>query len=370
MSVSAPAVNPARLKALFCDMVDIYSPSGKEHELTGFLDDWLREAGVPVTRQPVSDERENLAIEPPGAMSDTLFLGHVDTVPAFDIERVESDERDGAIHGLGTADMKGGCAAMIEAFTAFVESGGRLSRAALHLVVGEEESGDGTAALLEQRAFDWAVVGEPTGLIPCFRHYSYCEMLVRAYGTRRHAAMGTHEQNAIMGMLAMLRSLVEYVESSGEGMILNIRDLNSGEAGFAVPDRCSAWVDLHIPPAAELTRLTGTLEQLVRDSLSDSAVTHYETGFPTLAQGYALAEDGWLPEALRRAFATLALDWAPGAFRSHSDANLLWEAGCKPVILGPGQLARAHTRDESITFDEVLRAAQLYLALLESLHGK
>ena len=368
MSTAAPTVNSARLKALFCDMVDIYSPSGKEHEVTDFLDGWLRDAGLPVARQPVCDERENLAVEWADSAPTTLFLGHVDTVPAFDIERVESDERDGAIYGLGTADMKGGCAAMIEAFAAYAEAGGRAERCCLHLVVGEEESGDGTAALLEKRAFDWAVVGEPTGLIPCLRHYSYCEMLVRAYGTRRHASMAGHEHNAIFGLLTMLRSLAGYVESADERIILNIRDLNSGEAGFAVPDRCTAWVDLHIPPDAELTRLTATLEQLVRESLSDSAVTHYETGFPTLAQGYVLPDEGLLPDALRQACAALGRDWEPGAFRSHSDANLLWEAGCKPVILGPGQLARAHTRDESITFDEILRAAELYLALLVALH--
>ena len=35
------------------------------------------------------------------------------------------------------------------------------------------------------------------------------------------------------------------------------------------------------------------------------------------------------------------MPWEPQAFRSHSDANLLWEAGMKPVLLGPGEPVKA-----------------------------
>ncbi len=59
-----------------------------------------------------------------------------------------------------------------------------------------------------------------------------------------------------------------------------------------------------------------------------------------------------------------------GSFHSHSDANLLWNVNCKPIILGPGQLAKAHTRDESISWEEVNRAARLYHELLHCLHNR
>ena len=56
----------------------------------------------------------------------------------------------------------------------------------------------------------------------------------------------------------------------------------------------------------------------------------------------------------------------PTAFRSHSDANLLWNAGIRPLVLGPGQLEKAHTSDESISFSEVASAAEIYIALARS----
>lgn len=48
------------------------------------------------------------------------------------------------------------------------------------------------------------------------------------------------------------------------------------------------------------------------------------------------------------------------AFTSHSDANQLWTAGVKPVILGCGRLEKAHSPDEDVSFEQVLGAAEIY----------
>jgi acetylornithine deacetylase len=201
-------------------------------------------------------------------------------------------------------------------------------------------------------------------------HFGYMEMLVRAFGTRRHASMAGQEYNAIFSMLRMLLQLAEWLETDHPEVILNIRDLHSSESGFAVPDRCAAWLDLHVPERIALEPLAEAMKTRVQNHLSGSAVTHYETGFPTMAAGYHLSQAGLLPEALKRSYNALGLAWNPQAFQSHSDANLLWKARCQPMILGPGQLAKAHTRDESISLDDVARAARIYLQLLHTLQGE
>lgn len=358
------AINPERLKALLCDMVDCYSPSGKEAELTEFLSGYLAGKGLPVTLREVSDGRRNLEVVFSESAPELAFVGHIDTVPAFDIENYESREDDGILHGLGTADMKGGCAAMIEAFVAMQEAGRRPVRSALFLVVGEEESGDGTAALLDARAFPWAIVAEPTELMPGLAHYGYIEMLVRAFGTRRHAAQAGRQYNALMSMLRMLLQLAGTIETEHPEAILNIRDIQSSESGFAVPGSCEASVDLHLPPDADPDELAASLAEVVDTCLSGGRVTDYGLAFPFRTGGYRLDADGWLPRLLCSIFKQRGRPWRPGAFPSHSDANLLFAAGCRPVILGPGQLARAHTRDEHIDLCEVETAAALYLDLL------
>jgi acetylornithine deacetylase len=39
----------------------------------------------------------------------------------------------------------------------------------------------------------------------------------------------------------------------------------------------------------------------------------------------------------------------------------------KPILLGPGELARAHAPDEAVSFDQVRLAAQLYFDLILAL---
>ena len=85
-----PRIHRERLKSLLCDMVDIYSPSGKEEEICEFLAGYLYDKGLPVTQREVSEGRRNIEVVFSDARPDIAFVGHIDTVPAFDIERYES----------------------------------------------------------------------------------------------------------------------------------------------------------------------------------------------------------------------------------------------------------------------------------------
>ena len=67
---------------------------------------------------------------------------------------------------------------------------------------------------------------------------------------------------------------------------------------------------------------------------------------------------------LKSVFADRNLPWNPKSFPSHSDANLLWSSGMKPILLGPGQLEKAHAPDESVAFSQVEAAAGLYRDLM------
>jgi len=357
-------INSNRLHALFQNMVDIYSPSGKEGELTDFLENVLAASGLAVERQSVDESRSNLLISSGTGKPERLFLGHIDTVPAYDIEQYGFSEKEGVCHGLGTADMKSGCAAMIEAFMGAAEQGVLPSNVLLALVVGEEEAGDGTQALLQDYCFSTALVAEPTNLQPCMAHYGYVELVVRAFGYRRHAAMSDRDTNAIRAMLRFLIQLEDRIEKNEPETVLNIRDLHSSESGFAVPDRCAAAVDLHIPPDLSAQAYAKELTAFVESELAGSQTSRHELEFPTLADGFLVGPEAPLSQELHRVYSAMGKAWNPAPFKSHSDANLLRDAGCRPIILGPGQLAKAHTKDESVEFGQVADAAEIYLQLL------
>jgi len=358
-----PEINKQRLHDLLRQMLDIYSPSGKEEELTDFLYDYLRGFGLPVHRQEVDEDRTNLLVGSVASARVPLgFLGHIDTVPAFELEQYEFSEESGVVSGLGAADMKGGCAAMIEGLIAHKEAGLETSLM-LALVVGEEENGDGTRRLLEDYTFERMIVGEPTDLMACTAHYGYLEMSLQTRGRRRHASMAGQDHHAIFAMLRTLMQISGYIGREGRELIFNIRDLQSSASGFAVPDQCAAWLDFHLPPETDPAFLAGELSRLVSAEQRSPASDRLEWEFPTSDRGYVLAEEGCLPRAMRRVMEAAGLPWNTGAFRSHSDANQLFQAGTEPLIFGPGQLARAHSPDESIAFAQVVDASGIYAAL-------
>lgn len=356
-------IQQKRLKRLLRQMIDIYSPSGKEEAVLDFLRGYLKRRGLPVKVMPVDERRCNLLVGNLEADPRLALVGHLDTVPACDLDRYAAEEAGDTIRGLGAADMKGGCAAMIEAFTAGHEEGGLPPGALLCLVVGEEETGDGARQLMREIHFPWAVIGEPTGLAPCLRCFGYLEIEVATLGRRVHASVATPRKSPVAALLRKMLRLIRYFEGERPELVYNIRDLFSHRAGFAVPERCDAWLDVHVPPHLAMGEILSEIEE----SLNRESETEVRTEFTcrTIDAGYEIPEKGPVVAALRSIYAERAMPWEPAAFRSHSDANQLWASGVKAIVLGPGELSQAHTEEESVSFAEVCRAAEIYLELIQ-----
>ncbi len=361
------SIQPRRLHRLLERMINIYSPSGKEEDVLDYLYAVLKRHRLPLIRQPVDHRRYNLIVLPPEEDVRLAFIGHVDTITAYDLEDFGFEEEDGEIHGLGAADMKGGCAAMIEAFLTVAQAVSRSVPAALALVVGEEEEGDGARRLVRDYHFPWAVIGEPTNLAVSLSHYGYLEIQVSTRGKRRHASLATRSENPVEGLLHFLLRILHYFEERRPDVITNIRDLNSSSAGFVVPDYCEAWLDVHLPPAAPLGEITMDLEQITDSFRSDYPHVHPAIRFTEIHAGYDIPERSPFIQKMKATLETLGIPWELVPFRSHSDANVLWSAGVKPVLFGPGQLEKAHSPEESVAFQQVCTAAQAYTRILLSL---
>jgi acetylornithine deacetylase len=361
------SVQPERLKRLLRELVDTYSPSGKEEEILEYLHGYLKRQGLPVVKQKVDDNRYNLVVFPPNP-SDTYlcFVGHVDTVTAHDLENYGLEEDKGILSGLGITDMKAGCAAMIEAFTAHAAGASPFPLVGLALVVGEEEESDGAEALVDEYRFPWAVIGEPTNLLPCLGHYGYLEVHLVTKGKRAHSSMPELGRNAIENMLKLLLQVTAYASSAPSGLVYNIREFTGFPGGFVVPDSCESWLDMHLPPHSDIDVLKAELEQVVAKADREIPGLNAIVRFETAHSGYRVSQDRKLVKKLRTIFEKLSLPWEPQDFRSHSDGNVLWASGIDPIVLGPGSLEKAHTAEESVAFDQVLKASELYLAIARS----
>jgi acetylornithine deacetylase len=264
--------------------------------------------------------------------------------------------------------MKGGCAAMVEAWLALTDALPPSDRppVGLLLVVGEEENGDGSAAFLETcRPPPWAIIGEPTGLTACFAHYGYLEAGFVTIGRRSHSSLPEQGHNAVESMLRVLLHLWQELMLDWEKseIVYSIREMSSSRAGFVVPDRCETWIDLHLQPDKDPALLQEAIRRIA--STADRFIPGLDlhVDFDFASSGYNLGTDNPLAHVLPAIYRSLVLPLRLDAFRSHSDGNLFFAAGTKPIILGPGALETAHTPEEQLIFSEVSAAAYIYAAL-------
>ncbi len=362
------------LVTLLIDSVEQYSPSYAEEPAMAIFAERLNEGGVRYMRQPIpehgnptGDRRANLIIELGPQPSAMMWVGHVDTVPLIDEEEQRIHREGDILHGLGTADMKSGCAAMVEAVIAVVRSGVTLKRGlTVALVVGEEEYGDGSEVLLDWRTTPLTVIGEPTGLAPCVDHFGYYECRLSVTGERAHAALPEMGASAIHGMLEWMQEIMALAAHAdyAKGLTVNPREIRGGAGLFMVAQNCEAAVDIHVPPEGD----SHTVERLIEEARMKAQATHPDCKLVHenlyWATGFASAADDALLQPVRGAFERVGMPWHPTAFRSHSDGSLFHQKGSVPVICGPGKLEVAHTRHEHVSIEETRQAARLYAAMI------
>ena len=367
MNEPSRQIQPQRLRRLLRRLIDIYSPSGKEEDILSYLYGYLKKHNLPVVRQPVDDSRHNLVVMPPQTDAPLALIGHLDTVAAYDLDHYGYQEKGDLITGLGAADMKGGCAAIVEAYLSVWEGGLSRPPVALALVVGEEEEGDGAERLVEDFYFPWAIVAEPTNLNPCLKHYGYIEIQICSRGKRLHASLANRSHNPVENMLQLLMQISRYMANDRPEGVYNIRDILSSHVGFAVPDWCESWLDIHLPPHSPIGDVTLELEDIVDQAQKENPHNDISIRFASVHAGYALPAKGPVVEALQALYRERSLPWNPQVFPSHSDGNQLWTSGVKPILLGPGRLEVAHAPEESVSFKQVQTAAELYRDLILSI---
>jgi acetylornithine deacetylase len=363
-------LDPARLRRLLQDAVQVYSPSYAEAPAARVFAARLEQAGLAVERMPVASrpgdgERHNLVVRIGPQPASMLWVGHMDTIEAvhgFKAPWVDGD----LLYGLGAADMKAGCAAMVEALIAVHQSGAPLARGlCLALVVGEEEYGDGALALIEAVRAPLVIVGEPTDLLPCTGHNGYLECQLTAQGSRAHAAVPEFGANAIHAMLTWILAIFDALLAPGLAgeVVANPREIQGGSTLFVVPAACQAMIDVHWRPGIEPRAVAEAMERARRIALANHPLCGLSAENTFSSMGYLNPPEDPILAPLWRALAAAGLPGTPTVFRSHSDAAVFQAAGALAVVCGPGKLEMAHSPEEQVSMAQVEQAARLYAAL-------
>jgi len=367
-------ISVGRLKSLLERSVRVYSPTYAESSVIPvYVGALSSHSDIILEKQPVpgpSDDsfRTNLIAHlGPKENIKLLFVGHIDTIPLQHEEKTRSVRwEDDTLYGLGSADMKAGCASMVEALLAIADSAEELhSGVAVALVVGEEEYGDGAIALVEKYKAQVAVVGEPTSLICCSKHLGYVEYELTAIGKQKHAALAEKSQNAIHGILSWIHRFFDEVGllQGDSKFIVNVREIKGGGNLFVTPDECKAILDLHIPPYFNIESIETLLYRTYQET-EEYFPCSFQFERTYVCEGYKIEENSSFIENLKKAYLRCDKPFIEAEFPSHCDAPVLQRSGITSVVCGPGSLEHAHTKKERVSFQEVLDMARIYEELI------
>ncbi len=340
------------------------------------LEEWFGALGFATRRQPIPGcpDKFNL-VATLGRGGDGLVLsGHTDTVPC-DPDRWHGDpftlrEADDRYHGLGTCDMKGFFAVVLEALREIDLN--RLRKPLVVLATADEEStmcGARALADLGERLGRHALIGEPTDLKPVRLHKGIAMEAVRVTGRAGHSSDPALGRNALEGMTRVLSEILAWrdeLQARHRNPLfevavptLNLGHIHGGDNPNRICGRCEVHFDLRPLPGMALDELREALQARLRACLADSGLAlEFRTLFPGVE-----ALDTPAEAAIVQAVEELT-DHPAQAVSFATEGPFLQKLGLETVVLGPGSIRQAHQPDEYLAFDQIERGVALVRRLI------
>ena len=309
------------------------NPPGAEQPCAEHLARLLESAGFAVDFVPFGEGRAQLLARL-GGTPDKLplgFTGHLDTVPLgaqpWSFDPFAAEVTDGKLYGRGASDMKSGIAAFVTACIALADRLARTSGVMLVITAGEKTGCSGAEALVRANGQIGQVgalgVAEPTGnkstlTWPVTTCSAPRQLTLALYGGPQHQFSSRPGDDRY-----------RYPHHTGAKPHANPRAVNKlSRAGRYVTlrmllDANSVWTDPHHPWISEAFQVARNVEGVGNN-----------------------------------------IESAP----YFTDASVLTPAFGSPpiVIIGSGELARAHQTDEYCLVSRIERATEIYSQLVRN----
>jgi acetylornithine deacetylase len=318
-------------------LVDIDSVTGSEQASAEFLRGYLAERGYEAELQPVSEGRANVFAR--HGAPEVVLSTHMDTVPPF----VPSREDAEFIHGRGSCDAKGILAAQVEAAERLRAEG--VENFALLFLVGEETLSDGArAANRVPRGSRFIINGEPTENKLALGTKGILRVDIRARGRTAHSAyphLGESAVEKLLDILSDLRRLPLPRDATLGDATVNIGVISGGTAANVIPGEARAEVLFRTVDDG------AALRKAVEDALRGRSEYEFVRQTPAMRL-----------EKLN------GFESSVVAFTTDLPSLTAWG---RPVLVGPGSIAVAHTDHESIRKSDLVAAVELYARLVREL---
>jgi len=333
--------------------------------LIDILSGWFSELGFSITIQLVPGTRNkfNMLAKVGSGEGGLLLCGHSDTVP-YDEGRWQSDpfkvkQADGKLFGLGSCDMKGFFAFILEALKTIPLN--KLQKPLYILATADEETSmAGARFFAEQQMIkpSMAIIGEPTELIPIYKHKGHIAQSLNIRGKAGHSSDPDKGVNAIeimyqaIGQLLDLKSALksQFYDAafSVPHVTMNLGHIQGGDAENRICGHCKLNFDMRVVPELDDEQALAMIDEALAPVFAKYPERlSVDLMYPT-APAFACRDE--------QNILALAEQLTGNKFQSANyatEAPFINQLGCDTIILGPGSINQAHQPDEYISLDYV-----------------
>jgi acetylornithine deacetylase len=305
-----------------------------------------------------------------------MLAGHTDTVP-FDDSRWNQNpfkltELDNKLYGLGSIDMKGFFAFVLQAISELDEK--QQTQPILILATADEETTMAGAQQICKHPNlkpSRCIIGEPTDMTPVFTHKGHMTTAIRVVGRSGHSSDPERGLNAIEVMhkvitkLLILKEQLKNKYSINHFEIpyptLNLGNIYGGDNANRICGCCEMHIDMRPLPGLSVQEL----QALVLDATYD-----INQQYPNSVSVIDLHEPipaftGSTDSALVKLAENIAGQKAV-AVNYCTEAPFIQQLGCETIVMGPGSINQAHQPDEFLAMEKIKPSQQIISNLIKA----
>jgi LysW-gamma-L-lysine carboxypeptidase len=360
---------------LLTNLLGIYSPSGKEEDISNFLVEEMKKLGFRVRKDAIGN-----VIGEIGQGEPTILLcGHMDTVAGHLPLRVEKDK----IYARGAVDAKGPLAAMVMAAATVAQEPAFQAKVVVAIVVEEEATSRGVKHLIKEGiSADYAIFGEPSGVENITIGYKGSLHLQITCKTQTgHSSTPWLYENALEKAFELWQWIknsyppLDKQESPYYAVTACLIKLTGGKGNSVIPFESEMHIDIRIPPQLTSTQVFDDTQKVISQYQAANPKVMVKLAILDSNEPFEVNKNSPLVRALSTSIrkvqnkpATLLRKTGTG------DMNILGRAINLPIVTyGPGNSHLDHTIDEHIDISEYLTSIQVYketILKLSELHEK
>ncbi|WP_040476952.1 M20 family metallopeptidase [Halanaerobium saccharolyticum] len=352
------------------------NPPGNEKDAVDVILDYFEKYDLEKNIIDHGDNRASLYLKIKGISDKSIaFIGHIDTVPVENKDGWELDPFDAKIvgdyiYGRGSADMKGGVAAMITAALHILDNNIIPKKTLYFCFTADEESGGlGAKALIKENILkntEFIFIPEPTGCQLGLAEKGALWLKITAHGKPAHASMPDNGVNAIENIFSFISSLKNEILDDKKHYLLGkssaeITTINGGIKTNIIPELAEATVDIRTIPGDKHDLIIEKANKLIEKFKEKSGVEiriKIENNRPPLK----VKENDDNIIKLKEIFADYKFNPNIKGLNFYTDASqIIPELNCPFVIFGPGEDSMAHQTNEKTKLKSVKETARVFL---------